>query len=136
MKGSRPSRALTCSIRAKTTESIFHLHLGMTAKEQIPSGEGATDTVVEERIRTKTPKLFKVLLLNDDYTTMDFVVSILESVFRKTPAEAVQIMLAVHNQGKGLCGVYAKEIAETKVQQVHEQAEGAGYPLRCVMEEA
>lgn len=108
----------------------------MTTKRGTPSGEGSTDTVVEERVRTVTPKLFKVLLLNDDFTTMDFVVSILESVFRKTPAEAVQIMLAVHNQGQGLCGVYAKEIAETKVQQVHEQAQEAGYPLRCVMEEA
>ena len=79
--------------------------------------ERQTDGQVLERTRqeTKKPELFKVLLLNDDYTTMDFVVEILETVFHKQPAEAYRIMMAVHTQGKGLCGVYPHEVAETKV---------------------
>src|SRR4051812_32301324 len=94
-----------------------------------------TATVSKERSKTKKPKQFKVLLLNDDYTTMDFVVFVLETIFTKSPAEAVQIMLQVHRSGKGLCGVFTKEIAEAKVTLVHERARSDGYPLRCVMEE-
>lgn len=101
--------------------------------EQHSSG---TDTVEEERVRTKTPKSYKVILLNDDYTTMDFVVSVLETIFKKTPAEAVRIMLNVHNKGYGVCGIYAKQIAEAKIAQVHDKAKASGYPLRCTMEEA
>ncbi|HWR57332.1 MAG TPA: ATP-dependent Clp protease adapter ClpS [Thermodesulfovibrionales bacterium] len=91
---------------------------------------------IEEKTREelKSPSLFKVLLLNDDYTTMDFVVQVLESVFRKSPPEAVQIMLHVHKRGFGLCGVYTRDIAETKVATVHELARGKGFPLRCEME--
>ncbi len=92
-------------------------------------------TIPKRRARTKYPILYKVYLLNDDYTTMDFVVDILESVFQKTPAEAVSIMLHVHNLGKGLCGAYIKQIAEAKVNIVHEKARLAGFPLKCVMEE-
>jgi ATP-dependent Clp protease adaptor protein ClpS len=93
------------------------------------------DTETVERTRLKTPKTYKVLLLNDDYTPMDFVVSILESIFQKSPAEAVKIMLAVHHQGKGLCGIYTKQIAEAKVELVHLQAESHNYPLKSIMEE-
>lgn len=92
-------------------------------------------TIPKRKARTKHPILYKVYLLNDDYTTMDFVVDILESVFQKTPAEAVSIMLHVHNLGKGLCGAYIKQIAEAKVNIVHEKARLAGFPLKCVMEE-
>lgn len=84
---------------------------------------------------TKHPDLYKVLLHNDDYTTMDFVVEILEHVFQKGPAEAFQIMMHVHTQGRGLCGTYPHEIAETKVDMVHEQARDRGFPLRASMEE-
>ena len=98
--------------------------------------ESGTETISRDEIDLRRPKLFKVLLLNDDYTSMDFVVSILESIFQKGPAEAVQIMLAVHKQGQGLCGVYPREIAETKVQQVTSRARQEGFPLRCAMEEA
>jgi ATP-dependent Clp protease adaptor protein ClpS len=83
---------------------------------------------------TKRPELYKVLLLNDDYTTMDFVVEVLESVFNKAPVEAYRIMMAVHTQGKGLCGVYPFEIAETKVQTVIDLARDNGFPLKATME--
>ena len=91
---------------------------------------------VLERTRheTKKPDMYKVLLLNDDYTTMDFVVEVLETVFHKSPAEAHRIMMAVHTQGKGLCGVYPFEVAETKVATVIELARGSGFPLRAAME--
>jgi ATP-dependent Clp protease adaptor protein ClpS len=95
-----------------------------------------TDGEVLERTRqeTKKPELFRVLLLNDDYTTMDFVVEVLESIFNKSPAEAFRIMMAVHTQGKGLCGVYPHEVAETKVETVMERARENGFPLRAAME--
>jgi len=86
------------------------------------------------RHQVKKPEMFKVLLLNDDYTTMDFVIEILESVFHKQPAEAYRIMMAVHTQGKGLCGVYPHEVAETKVSSVVERARSSGFPLLAAME--
>lgn len=97
---------------------------------------GGTETVTRDKIRLKHPKQFKVLLLNDDYTTMEFVVSVLEQIFRKTPAEAMQIMLHVHRRGQGVAGIYSKEIAEAKIALVHARATEEGYPLRCSMEEA
>ncbi len=102
-------------------------------KEKI---ESDVVTIPKEKHRVKHPKMYRVILLNDDYTTMDFVVSVLESIFMKSPAEATQIMLQVHHRGKGICGVYAKQIAEAKVVQVHQRARTAGHPLRCSMEEA
>jgi ATP-dependent Clp protease adaptor protein ClpS len=93
------------------------------------------DEILERtRQETKKPELFKVLLLNDDYTTMDFVVEILESIFHKQPADAFRIMMAVHTKGKGLCGVYPHEVAETKVAAVEESAREHGFPLRAAME--
>lgn len=89
----------------------------------------------KEQTKTKEPKLYKVYLLNDDYTTMDFVVEILCEVFYKSYEEAVEIMLLIHNRGKGLCGVYTYEIAETKVDEVHRRARASGFPLRARMEE-
>ena len=98
--------------------------------------ERRTDGEILERTKqeTKKPELFKVLLLNDDYTTMDFVVEILETVFNKAPAEAYRIMMAVHNQGQGLCGVYPHEVAETKVATVIDLARENGFPLLAAME--
>jgi ATP-dependent Clp protease adaptor protein ClpS len=86
------------------------------------------------RQETKKPELFKVFLLNDDYTTMEFVVEILETLFQKAPAEAFRIMMMVHTQGRGLCGVYPHEIAETKVETVIERARENGFPLRAALE--
>jgi ATP-dependent Clp protease adaptor protein ClpS len=98
--------------------------------------ERQTGGEVLERTRqqTKEPDLFRVLLLNDDYTTMDFVVDVLESIFNKPPAEAFRIMMQVHTQGKGLCGVYPFEIAETKVAVVEDRARDNGFPLKAVLE--
>ena len=87
------------------------------------------------RQETKKPPLYKVFLLNDDYTTMDFVVHILETVFHKPPPEATQIMLHVHRNGIGLCGVFTRDIAETKVMTVHEIARKNEFPLKAIMEE-
>lgn len=100
------------------------------------NSQSGIDTIERSNSRIKEPKLYKVYLLNDDYTTMDFVVAVLESIFKKSPAEAVQIMLHVHQRGQGLCGVFPREIAETKVQQVHQHAKAEGHPLKSVMEEA
>lgn len=93
-------------------------------------------TSLQERVTPKKqePELFKVLLLNDDYSTMDFVIHVLESVFQKSPAEAYRIMLHVHTQGQGLAGVYPWDIAETKVSTVQEMAKDAGFPLRATIE--
>jgi ATP-dependent Clp protease adaptor protein ClpS len=95
-----------------------------------------TDGEILERTKqdTKKPELYKVLLLNDDYSTMEFVVEVLETIFHKAPAEAFRIMMAVHTQGKGLCGVYPYEVAETKVDAVVERARENGFPLRAAME--
>ena len=96
------------------------------------------DTVVERRTRpetrTKKPPMYKVILLNDDYTPMEFVVEILKVVFHKQHAEATRIMLHVHQNGMGIAGVYPYEVAETKVHTVEELAREALYPLKCVME--
>lgn len=94
----------------------------------------AESPAVETGQEVKTPALYKVFLLNDDYTIMDFVVHVLETVFGKAPAEATQIMLHVHKKGMGLCGVYTRDIAETKTVRVHELAREHGYPLQCMME--
>ena len=97
----------------------------------IKSGE---ELEVKEKQEIKTPSLYKVFLLNDDYTTMDFVVHILEKVFRKNSVEATQIMLHVHKSGKGLAGVYSRDIAETKIVTVHDLSQQNGFPLKCSME--
>lgn len=88
----------------------------------------------ETRIKTKKPSLYRVLLLNDDYTPMEFVVFILERFFNRSREQATRIMLHVHQKGVGLCGVYTYEVAETKVAQVLDLARRHEHPLQCVME--
>ena len=97
-----------------------------------------TGDSVKERVKTekKEPELYKVILLNDDYTTMEFVVSVLESVFQKSPAEAYRVMMAVHTQGRGVAGIYPWEVAETKADAVISLARDAGFPLKAVTEQA
>ncbi len=97
------------------------------------SGPG-TGIVTKTRPKTKKPSLYKVLILNDDYTPMEFVVHVLERFFSKPREEAVQIMLHVHRNGVGICGVYTFEVAETKVAQVIELARRHQHPLQCTME--
>jgi ATP-dependent Clp protease adaptor protein ClpS len=94
----------------------------------------STSTKTRTQNQTTTPGQWKVLLLNDDYTPMDFVVEVLETVFRKSEHEAVQIMYAVHRAGVGLAGVYTHEIAETKLLTVEHMARAEGHPLQCTME--
>lgn len=92
------------------------------------------DLATETRIKTKKPSLYRVLLLNDDYTPMEFVVFILERFFNRSREQATRIMLHVHQKGVGLCGVYTYEVAETKVAQVLDLARRHEHPLQCVME--
>ncbi len=89
---------------------------------------------VQDKEEPKEPSLFKVLLHNDDYTTMDFVIMILETVFNKDATEATRIMLNIHNQGVGIAGVYTKEIGETKISIVHDMARKYQFPLKCSLE--
>ena len=95
---------------------------------------GRTDLITKTKPKTKKPSLYKVLLLNDDYTPMEFVVFVLEKCFSKGREEATRIMLHVHQKGVGVCGVYTFEIAETKVAQVMDLARQQGHPLQCTME--
>jgi len=98
--------------------------------------QGDPDEAVidQTKEKLKPPQLYKVLMHNDDYTTMEFVVEVLMTVFRKSAAGAVDIMLKIHHEGLGLCGVYPYEVAETKIEEVHDLAKEAGYPLKCSME--
>ncbi len=89
---------------------------------------------LKERQEIKSPSLYRVFLINDDYTTMEFVVHVLEKVFHKPPVEAAQIMLHVHKNGKGLAGIFTREIAETKTATAVELAQQNNFPLQCTME--
>jgi ATP-dependent Clp protease adaptor protein ClpS len=98
--------------------------------------EGESGVATVSRSKVKRPRQYKVLLHNDDYTTMEFVVYVLQRFFGKTSEEAQRIMLKVHTEGVGVCGVYTHEIAETKVTQVSKSAKENGHPLMCTMEPA
>jgi ATP-dependent Clp protease adaptor protein ClpS len=101
----------------------------MTSKEQQGS------VLEAEKVKVKPPPLFKVLLLNDDYTPMDFVVVVLQTVFAMSREKATQVMLQVHREGAGVCGTYTREIATAKVEQVVDIARRHQHPLQCTMEE-
>ena len=101
-----------------------------------PEREAGGEVLEKPQPKTRKPRLFQVVLHNDDYTTMEFVVKILESVFHKPEPEAFRIMMQVHLEGKGVCGAYTYEEAETKAATVHELAQDAGFPLRATVEEA
>lgn len=102
------------------------------SEEDDVDGDSGIATAVKRKV--KKPTLYKVLLHNDDYTTMEFVVFILQSVFGKTSDEATAVMLKVHKEGHGICGVYTYEIAETKAQKVADLAKEDGHPLLCTVE--
>ena len=103
-------------------------------KDQGPDNGNATGVVVESKPKTKKPSMYKDLMLNDDYTPMEFVVHVLEQFFGKNREEATQIMLHVHRRGVGICGVYTYEVAETKVTQVVDYARRHQHPLQCTLE--
>lgn len=92
------------------------------------------DVLTKKKQKTKKPKRYKVVFLNDDYTTMEFVVQVLETIFHRSPAESAAIMLRVHNEGAGVAGVYTKEVAEMKVEQTIGWARREGHPLMLTME--
>lgn len=102
--------------------------------DQHPDFREELESKVEEDLQE--PPMYKVLLHNDDYTTMEFVVQVLQTVFHKSPAEATHIMLMVHKSGVGVCGIFTAEVAETKVELVQHLAKKNGFPLQCSMEEA
>jgi len=99
-------------------------------------GDGHDVAVAEARPKLKRPPLYRVILINDDYTPMEFVVEVLESIFSMERPKATRVMLEVHTKGKGICGVYNFEIAETKVAQVMSIAQQQQHPLLCTMEES
>jgi ATP-dependent Clp protease adaptor protein ClpS len=103
-------------------------------KDSGGGSRGETGTATKTRPKTKRPSLYRVLLLNDDYTPMEFVVLVLQDVFNKSREDAMRIMLHVHNHGVGECGVYPYEVAETKVTRVMDTARKNQHPLQCVME--
>jgi ATP-dependent Clp protease adaptor protein ClpS len=101
-----------------------------------PVRRDETRILEREETREKTPDLWNVILLNDDYTTMEFVIEVLEEIFHKSPAEAFRIMMSVHVEGRGVAGSYPYEIAETKADAVRDTARSAGFPLQASVEEA
>ena len=106
-----------------------------TPKVQLHDRDDGNSVVLERRTqRTKPPQMFQVLMLNDDFTPMEFVVMVLQEFFSKDRESATQIMLKIHLDGKGVCGVYSKDVAATKVDQVLEAARKSGHPLQCVAE--
>jgi ATP-dependent Clp protease adaptor protein ClpS len=108
---------------------------GRTDGGRIEGGEGpGTGVVVKTRPKTRKPAMYKVLMLNDDYTPMEFVVHVLERFFHKSREEATRIMLHVHRRGVGVCGVFTYEVAETKVTQVMDLARQNQHPLQCTIE--
>ena len=106
-----------------------------TDDDNIKQGDAPEHGVaVKTRVNTKKPSMYKVLMLNDDYTPMEFVIDVLESLYNKAHEEATQIMLHVHQKGVGTCGVYTYEIAETKVNQTMDLAQQHQHPLQCTIE--
>lgn len=102
---------------------------------KLPEADGGDSVVLERRTqKVKPPQMYQVVMLNDDYTPMEFVVVVIQEFFNKDLESATQIMLKIHLEGRGVCGVYSKDVAATKVDQVMEAAHKAGHPLQCVSE--
>jgi ATP-dependent Clp protease adaptor protein ClpS len=106
----------------------------MAKQPSNPDERTDSGVLTKTKPKTKKPSLYKVLLLNDDYTPMEFVVLVLEGIFAKSREEAYRIMLHVHQKGVGVCGIYTYEVAETKVTQVMDLAKKNSHPLQCTME--
>ena len=99
-------------------------------------GDNGAVVVERKTARTKPPQMYRVVLLNDDYTPMEFVVMVLQQYFKRDLESATLIMLKIHHEGRGVCGVYTKDVAATKVELVSAAARRAGHPLQCIMEAA
>ena len=114
----------------------FHQTLKLTMSNDDSDGDAGEGIGVATKVKPKTkrPALYRVLLLNDDYTPMEFVIAVLQQVFNKNEDEAVAITMHVHNHGVGECGIFPYEVAETKVTQVMDAAKRSQHPLQCVME--
>jgi ATP-dependent Clp protease adaptor protein ClpS len=134
-----PTRAMRAAINVETApRGVARPPRGAGDEGDDRRGNGAskqdTATITKPKTRSKRPSLYRVLLLNDDYTPMEFVVLVLQDVFNKTREDAMQVMLHVHNHGVGECGIYPFEVAETKVTRVMDAARKNQHPLQCVME--
>ena len=118
--------------------NVFEINMAGKSAPGNPDDGGREERGVATKVRPKTkkPSMYRVLLMNDDYTPMEFVVSVLMGIFSKSPEEATRIMLNVHQAGVGTCGVYTFEIAETKVAQVMDAAKRNQHPLQCTLEKA
>lgn len=103
--------------------------------ENMTQKHDSSTVLAPERARTRLPGMYKVILFNDDYTTMEFVIEVLQRFFAINNERAQQLMLQIHNEGSATCGIYTRDVAETKVAQVTEFAQQHGHPLRCGMEE-
>lgn len=123
--------------KKNTINTNFTLH-SLDTKKVTPNLSSKTsedgELGVLERVKVKRPPRYKVILHNDDYTTMEFVIFVLERIFGKSKEEAYAIMLLVHNEGKGVCGIYTYEVAETKMKKVSLEAKKDGHPLLCTIE--
>jgi len=109
---------------------------GMAEEKRNGDGGAATGVATKTKVRTQKPPMYQVLLLNDDYTPMEFVIYVLERFFQKTNEDATRIMLHVHQKGVGVCGIFTYEVAETKVNQVIDFARQHQHPLQCTLEKA
>ena len=116
--------------------SIPHIVRAMAGKDDDASGTPGVGIATRTRAKPKKPSMYKVLLLNDDYTPMEFVVMVLQRFFNMDIEQATQVMLHVHQQGVGVCGVFSYEVAETKVNQVMDAARQNQHPLQCTLEKA
>ena len=112
----------------------WHILEHMQGEDRSGGDDDGTGTVTLTRTKTKKPSMYKVLILNDDYTPMEFVVYVLQRFFSKSAEDATKIMLHVHQNGVGICGVFTYEVAETKVTQVMDMARQHDHPLQCTME--
>ncbi len=130
-----PGTKTTLNAVAKHAMPGVDLRMASRPREPKDGGGGSgTAVITRTKTQTKKPSLYRVLLLNDDYTPMEFVIHVLERFFNKTRDEATQIMLHVHHNGVGECGVFTYEVAETKVTNVMDFARKHSHPLQCVME--
>lgn len=127
-----PRHSWNSDLKEKMTDYVFRMQSG--EEQDGTSGGRGTSVITRVQPKVKKPSLYRVLLLNDDYTPMEFVIHILERFFQKDREAATRIMLQVHNHGVGECGTYTYEVAETKVMQVMDFAREHQHPLQCVME--